>query len=643
MSSAINAASEQRLRWRSGAESAQDWLSLTDNDANAQTFWGQYLHRVGSRLQARRVLLLAGTVGKPWQALAQWPAKAQVAAEDAALVQQATISLVTDLPQLTEGEQGVQALTMRLPHAPAAPEQVLALVVLRDAPFEAQAEAWLAWAGLMAALPAWYARLATARAKERSLQLAAETTAEAVPAPAQNPAVQRAERLYDLLQLAVRLWGQTRFVRQSFELCGELAQRYQADRVSLGWREGAYLRLVAISQIEKFDAKAAAVRALEAAMEEAADQPGDLCFPLPDGSRHVERAHATYARLQGTHHVLSVPLRQVNHEAAGVLTLERNTAAFTDEERWELTELAALVVHPIHHLHELDRWWGERLWRSSRVAMRDWLGPRHSAWKLTLGSVVVALLVTVLIPWDYRVETALNLRSKDVLFMPAPFDGYLSEVHVEIGETVRQGQVLAALDTRDLTLEASMARADLTRFAREAEKAQAARQFAEMQITLARQQQAASRLALVENQLSQAQVLAPHDGIIIEGDLKKNLGAPLRKGDLLLKLAQTDEITVEVSIDEVDVHEVQTGTVGEFALVGRPDQRFAMSLASIDPVATLKEGHNIYRARARFEGAVPDWWRPGMGGTARLEVGERSLLWVLTHRTVRFLRQVFWI
>jgi hypothetical protein len=32
-----------------------------------------------------------------------------------------------------------------------------------------------------------------------------------------------------------------------------------------------------------------------------------------------------------------------------------------------------------------------------------------------------------------------------------------------------------------------------------------------------------------------------------------------------------------------------------------------------------------------------------MGGTARLEVGERTLIWVLTHRTVRTLREWFWI
>jgi hypothetical protein len=32
-----------------------------------------------------------------------------------------------------------------------------------------------------------------------------------------------------------------------------------------------------------------------------------------------------------------------------------------------------------------------------------------------------------------------------------------------------------------------------------------------------------------------------------------------------------------------------------------------------------------------------------MGGAARLDAGERRLIWVLTERTVRFLRHTFWL
>lgn len=219
----------------------------------------------------------------------------------------------------------------------------------------------------------------------------------------------------------------------------------------------------------------------------------------------------------------------------------------------------------------------------------------------------------------------------------------IEELLADVGDQVQAGQVLMQLDTRELALEESMAQADVLRYSREAEKAQALRQLADMQITIARRDQSASRLALIRHQLAHAKVTAPQAGVVVEGELKKNLGAPLRKGDLLLKLAQNGDSYLELEIDQSDVHEVRVGSRGEFALVGRPEQRFGIEIDRIDPASTLREGRNVYLARGRVEQTMASWWRPGMGGTARIDAGQRPLIWVMTHRTVRFLREFFWL
>jgi hypothetical protein len=117
----------------------------------------------------------------------------------------------------------------------------------------------------------------------------------------------------------------------------------------------------------------------------------------------------------------------------------------------------------------------------------------------------------------------------------------------------------------------------------------------------------------------------------------------VRKGDLLVKLAQTGDTYVELEIDQADIHEIGPGASGEFAFVGRPDLKYPLVVERIDPQATQREGRNIYLVRCTIGATYEPWWRPGMGGSARIDVGQRSLLWVMTHRTVRFLRQVFWI
>lgn len=611
------------------------WTDLVDTPGSVQSFWEQFLQTMGQALAARRVLLLVSAAGQPWQALAQWPANAHALEGDAKQVLQLLESTEPGHPLIRTSPELGQVLSLRLPGAPVASAQVAAVVAWHALTFDMDAESLKSWAHSVAQVPARFAMKAMANPDTMKHQASSVQD----PALSSEP---HAERLYQILQLSIHLSQQTRFLQMAYELCNALAVRFEVDRVSLGWVHSPYVRLTAVSHIEKFDAQSTLTRALEGAMEEAADQAGELVYPSAPGSRQVFRAHQSYALMQGVSSVASVPLRE-GDQVKAVLTLDKRGGVWTHEEIWELRLIGQAAVRPLVQLQQSDRWWGLR----TRDLLKRWwsqaLTPRHSAWKLT--GVLSALLLSVLVflPWTFRVDATLTLRSKDLLFMPAPFDGYLQQVHVDVGDKVDAGQILVQLDTRDLLLEESMAQADVMRFSREAEKSQAARQLAEMQINLARQDQSASRLALVQHQLAHAKVTAPHAGVVVEGELKKNLGAPLRKGDLLLKLAHTDDTYLELEIDQADVHEVQVGTRGEIALVGRPDQKFDIVLERIDPASTLREGRSVYLARAQVLSVIPAWWRPGMGGSARLDAGERPLIWVLTYRTVRFLREFFWL
>ncbi len=612
------------------------WAELAGFEGSVQEFWELFLSALGQHLQARRVLLLTSAPGLPWKALAQWPAEALQWNDDAADTLEILSRLGDDQPRLDRLAQGGQALSMRLLQAPAAGGTVVAIIALHPGDFSQDASELLTWAAEVGRVPALYARRAHRPNQNFAVPSAISDGQSDIP-----PDQPHAQRLYQILRLSIDLSKQNRFLQRAYELCNALAVRFEADRVSIGWTQGPYVRLKAISHVEKFDRLSALSRAMESAMEEAADQGQTIVFPAPRVSRLVCRAHESYALMQGVAAVVSVPLMDEDR-VRGVICLEKRQGPWSADELWELRLLAQATVYPLAERQAGDRWWGARLWSAltERQANRS---PRHVGWKLAGLASLAGLVALFLIPWDYRVDARLTMRSKDLAFIPAPFDGYLRQVHVEMGDRVKAGQVLMQLDTRELALEESMAQADVLRYSREAEKAQALRQLAEMQISIARRDQSASRLALVRHQLANAKVVAPQDGVVVEGELKKNLGAPLRKGDLLLKLAQTESSYLELEIDQSDVHEVRVGSRGEFALVGRPDQRFAIEVDRIDPAATSREGRNVYLARGRADGDLAAWWRPGMGGTARIDVGERPLIWVMTHRTVRFLREFFWL
>ncbi|MEN9760965.1 MAG: hypothetical protein RI906_791 [Pseudomonadota bacterium] len=627
---------------RRGSARLAELASFT---GDTQAFWPAYLEAVALAFVARRVLLLVRDTEQAWQPRAQWPLGAPDQPGDALKILRLADGTGQESPfvEAVEARSGTTAsssatvspaIAARLAAETVQTGQTAVLVVL-PGPLLAGAQptsvpALIALADLAVSIPAQFARTRALAAQAVDTHKSAEPRADG------------AERLYDVLQMSIRLGAETRFMRAALTLANELAVRFRCDRVSLGWVKSRYVRLTAVSHVEKFDRRANASRELESAMEEALDQNTELVWPaLPDSDR-VVRAHETYARTQGSGHLLTVPVR-IDGIAVAALSFERRSQAFDGHEAWELQLIGEACARQLVFLHDTDRWIGSRA-LARLGAWRDLLlGPSYTAWKLAGMGLAILIAVLALLPWPYRIDAPITLRSKDILFIPAPFDGFLRNAHIEVGDTVSAGALLVELDTRELVLEEGMAAADALRNAREAEKAQAARQLADMQIALARQQQSVSKLELIRHQLANAQIRAPFAGVVVEGELKKNLGAPVRKGDLLVKLAHTGDTYVELEIDQVDVHEVSVGMRGEFAFVGRPDLRYPMVIERVDPASTMREGRNVYLARARIEADFQPWWRPGMGGSARLMAGERSIIWLLTHRTVRYLRQVFWI
>jgi biotin carboxyl carrier protein len=650
----------------STAAAGEQLAALANYEGTAETFWPLYLQALGMALSARRVLLLSSGVGRPWQARAQWPGRVTDSSEDADWTLRLLGQAGVGAPHVERNAQGALALTMQVPTMGGVDAQVLALVVLRIGGGPgADAGGWhetslRAWARLAVSVPGTFTQQAATKAQLLSAKQMAPSAvadpADRAPAVAATPddkhsapvagaqpeAAERAERLHQLLQLAIKLNLQPHFMQMAMSLCNELALRFACDRVSLGWVVGPYVRLTAVSHVEKFEEKSAASRALEAAMEEALDQDTVLVYPAAPDTRVILRSHQAYAESLGSTSLTTVPLAGSDAVHA-VVCLERQSGPLTAGELWELRLAAQLLSHGLSGLHARDRWFGARWYSAARRQASGFFGPEHTALKLTAVLSLVLLCVLVLLPWAFRVDASLAIRSKDLLFMPAPFDGYLRTVHVDIGDQVAAQTVLVELDTRDLVLEESMAEADFLRFSRETEKAQAARQLADMQISLARQQQSAAKLDLIRYQLGNASVRAPYPGVVIEGELKKNLGAPVRKGDLLLKLARTADTYLELEIDQADIHEVAVGSHGAFALVGKPEEHFEITLERIDPAAVTRDGRTFYTARAKLKGEFQSNWRPGMGGSAKLDAGQRSLIWVLTHRTVRFLRGFFWI
>jgi multidrug resistance efflux pump len=599
-------------------------------------FWPAFMAAVGTLISASRGLLILRDPAQPdrLKKLSEWSCNGH--ADRATLsfnraigeIVQRAVDLGTALVPLessaTPGKKAFAA-AVHLP-LPGATEKCVAAFLLPGAADEQAAEA-LARLQLCADVPASY------RQNHEVVQARSDV-----------------EKFASVLDVMVLVNAEQRFLAAALAFCNGLATRYACDRVSLGWLEHGYIRLQAISRTARFDKNMAAVKALEVVMEEAFDQDEEVIWPAPEGNTLVTRDHAAFAREQASPHLCSVPIRLEDKPIAAI-ACERTAKPFTQLEAQQLRLVCDQAARRLAELKRSDRWFGARWTASAREKLGKVLGPEHTWAKVGALAGVLALIVLCLPVFPYRVEGNFILRSDEVAYLTAPFDAYISQVNVRPGDLVGTTNVLLKFDTSDLELEEASALADQNRYLREAEKARAeAERFraakssglADMRINQALVEQTQARLDLIRHRLDQSSIRPPFAGVLVEGDLRQRIGAHIKQGEAMFKVARIDRIYSEAEVNERDVHEILNKTEGQIAFVAQPKLKYPVKIVRIEPAAAPKEGQNVFLVRCSLNDTIQPWWRPGMSGVCKIDVEKRTLLWIISHRTVDFLRMYLW-
>ena len=224
----------------------------------------------------------------------------------------------------------------------------------------------------------------------------------------------------------------------------------------------------------------------------------------------------------------------------------------------------------------------------------------------------------------------------------APFQGYVREALVRAGDTVKQGQLLARLDDRDLRLERVKLSAQREQLGNQYREAMAKTDRTQVRVVSAQIEQAQAQLALVEEQLARTEVTAPFDGVLISGDLTQALGAPLERGQVLFEVAPLDGYRLVLQVDERDIAYLGVGQRGELAFTSLVSAPVAFTVKSITSVSTAQEGRNFFRVEAELDSQSGQHLRPGMEGVAKIHVDERRLVSIWTRELVDWLRLKAW-
>jgi macrolide-specific efflux system membrane fusion protein len=260
-----------------------------------------------------------------------------------------------------------------------------------------------------------------------------------------------------------------------------------------------------------------------------------------------------------------------------------------------------------------------------------WTSPASAATQLATASVQRTTL-------EDAVTATGTLQPRDYVDVGTQVSGQLKKLHVEIGSTVKAGQLLAEIDPTVYLSRVDADRAQLANLRaqladREAQLVLAEQQFerqtnlmreqatsaqalqtaeaqlasakAQLQVLKAQIQQASSTLRGDEANLGYTKIHAPMAGTVVAQSAKQGqmLNAN-QQAPIIVRIADLSVMTVQSQVSEADVSRLQIGMDVYFTTLGNGAQRWHGQLRQINP--TPEVVNNVVLYNALFDVANPD-------------------------------------
>lgn len=270
------------------------------------------------------------------------------------------------------------------------------------------------------------------------------------------------------------------------------------------------------------------------------------------------------------------------------------------------------------------------------------------------GAIVLAVLALVVVVWWWQrpakqeapetvevmlepiehVVTAIgSLQPRDYVDVGAQVSGQLQELHVEVGDEVEEGQLLAEIDADVQEARVAGSRAQLLALEAQLRERNAQRELAELQWQ--RQQRLAKDRATSEEALQSAKaqvetvraqidalqaqieqhkaslkadeatlgyskIYAPMSGTVV--DLEARRGQTLnanQQAPILMRIADLNTMTVWTEVSEADVNRLTVGMPVYFSPLGNAQKRWHSTLRQVLP--TPEEVNNVILYTALFD------------------------------------------
>ncbi len=247
---------------------------------------------------------------------------------------------------------------------------------------------------------------------------------------------------------------------------------------------------------------------------------------------------------------------------------------------------------------------------------------------------------------NVEAEASGTIEPIRVVEVKSKASGEILKLHVDTGDKVAQGALLAEVDPRDVRNALDQAKADLAvaeanydtkKEQREREqqllaaKVVTEQEFESSKLDEATAQaqlvKARTNLQLAEERRGDVTIRAPLDGTIIEKDVEvgqiiASASNNISGGTTLLKMADLSEMQVRTLVDETDIGRIRAGQSATVTVEAYAGRRFVGTVLKIEPQAVLDQNVTMFPVLVRLdnrEGLL----NPGMNAEVTIEIANR--------------------
>lgn len=263
------------------------------------------------------------------------------------------------------------------------------------------------------------------------------------------------------------------------------------------------------------------------------------------------------------------------------------------------------------------------------------------------GIPLAVFLAFCLVPVELKIKRVCAIEIAEPEQVRPEVTGFIEDVLVKEGDRVGIDQLLARMENRELRQKLVIAGQRLHSTEGQLQRALGLDKPAEQKQLENLRKRYAAEFAEAQRDVTQLEVRATHEGLILTRDLDHRKGTLIRSGELFCELTPLDPMRIKIPLNEKQVRYIAPGERVEFKANAFPGRTFHGTIAAAPLVPIAKnmpaafsakrsgdvstfidrEGHEvpverIFAAQIDVQNSA-GLLRPGMTGRARIHAGAR--------------------